>query len=410
MEMTKYNQIKLTVAAAAVMTAVPAFAQSSVTLYGIIDTGLGYLSNSSSLGSTSGGHSKVYMNNGVWSGSQFGLNGTEDLGGGTKAIFKLEAGLNSATGAQQFANTLFGRQAYVGLSDNQYGTLTFGRQYTSYFQMLLKYSSPNWLSGGFGAHPGDIDGIDKSFRINNSFVYTSPTYAGLKVGGSYALGGVAGATGSGQTWSLAAQYTAGPIGLAAAFMRVNNSTVNGGAWGANSTALSAGGEQAVSAIDYGYATAENQQRFAMTGGYTFSPVFDITASYSNVQYLPGISSSFQNKAIFNTGGLVAHWVALPALDLAAGYSYTAATRSNGINDAASYQQFNLTQFYSLSKRTGIYALEAYQRAGGQTLTPNHAGTGTTIIDATASIGDGQNNTPSSSRSQIALILGIDMKF
>jgi predicted porin len=410
MEMKKYQQVKLTVAAVAVMTAVPAFAQSSVTMYGIVDTGLGYLSNSSSLGSTSGGHSKVYMNQGVWSGSQFGLNGIEDLGGGTKAIFKLEAGFNSATGAEQFANTLFGRQAYVGLSNDQYGTLTAGRQYTSYFQMLLKYSGPNWLSGGFGAHPGDIDGIDKSFRINNSFVYTSPTFAGLKVSGSYALGGVPGDTGSGQTWSVASQYTAGPIGLAAGFMRVNNSALNGGAWGANSTAQSGGAEPGVSAIDYGYATAANQQRLAVEGAYTFTPAFDVSVVYSNVQYLPGIASAFHNKAIFNTGGVVAHWRALPALDLAAGYSYTAATSSNGISDAAHYQQFNLTEYYSLSKRTGLYALEAYQLAGGKTLTPNAAGTGTSIINATASIGDGQNSTPSSTHSQLAIILGIDLKF
>jgi len=410
MEMKKYNPVKLAIAAAAVMTAVPAFAQSSVTLYGVVDTGIGFLSNSSSLGAVSGGRSKVYMNQGVWSGSLFGLTGSEDLGDGTKTIFKLEGGYNSATGAQQFANTLFGRQAYVGLTNNRYGTLTAGRQYTSYFQLLQPYSSPNWLSGGFGAHPGDIDGLDKSFRINNNFVYTSPSFAGLKVSGSYGLGGVAGATGSGQTWSVAAQYAQGPFGIATGFMRVNNSTVNGGAWGANSTALSGGAQPAVSAINYGYATAANQQRFAVTSGYTFSPVFDISASYSNVQYLPGIASAFHDKAIFNTGGIVVHWKALPALDLAAGYSYTAATRANGISNAASYQQFNLTQFYSLSKRTGLYALEAYQRAGGKTLTPNAAGTKTSIIDATASIGDGQNNTPSSSRNQIAIILGIDMKF
>src|ERR1700741_2288954 len=129
--MKKYNPIKVTIAAAAVITAVPAFAQSSVTLYGVVDTGLGYLSNSSSLGATHGGRSKLYMNQGVWSGSLVGLTGTDDLGGGTKAILKLEGGYNSATGGLQFANTLFGRQAYVGLTNNQYGTLTAGRQYTS---------------------------------------------------------------------------------------------------------------------------------------------------------------------------------------------------------------------------------------------------------------------------------------
>ncbi|NPT47932.1 porin, partial [Paraburkholderia sp. 1N] len=79
---------------------------------------------------------------------------------------------------------------------------------------------------------------------------------------------------------------------------------------------------------------------------------------------------------------------------------------NGITSAASYQQFNLSQYYSLSKRTGLYALEAYQRAGGQTLGTN----GKSIINATADIGDGQNSAPSSSRSQFAAGVGIIHRF
>jgi predicted porin len=94
-------------------------------------------------------------------------------------------------------------------------------------------------------------------------------------------------------------------------------------------------------------------------------------------------------------------------DFAAGYSYTHATRANGITDSASYQQFNLSQYYSLSKRTGLYALEAYQRANGKTLGTNGAGQ---IIDATASIGDGFNSTPASSASQFAFGLGIIHRF
>ncbi|CAE6922500.1 hypothetical protein R70199_04971 [Paraburkholderia domus] len=101
-----------------------------------------------------------------------------------------------------------------------------------------------------------------------------------------------------------------------------------------------------------------------------------------------------------------HFKPLSALDLAAGYSYTRATESNGISSAASYQQFNLSQYYSLSKRTGLYALEAYQRAGGQTLGTN----GKSIINATANIGDGQNSAPSSSRSQVAVGVGIITRF
>jgi len=68
-------EIKVALVGAAMMTAVPAFAQNSVTLYGIVDIGFGYQSSSTSLGSTSGGHSAFKMINGVWAGSRFGLKG-----------------------------------------------------------------------------------------------------------------------------------------------------------------------------------------------------------------------------------------------------------------------------------------------------------------------------------------------
>ena len=145
----------------------------------------------------------------------------------------------------------------------------------------------------------------------------------------------------------------------------------------------------------------------MTGGYAFSKQWDVSFSYSNVQYIPGTQSGagFTSEAVFNTAGAVLHFKPVPTLDLAAGYSYTRASEANGITSAASYNQFNLSQYYSLSKRTALYALEAYQRANGQTLA---AGGG--IINATASIGDGQNGTPSSSRSQVGVGVGIITKF
>lgn len=92
---------------------------------------------------------------------------------------------------------------------------------------------------------------------------------------------------------------------------------------------------------------------------------------------------------------------------ARGAAQSSATRANGITSAASYQQFNLSQYYTLSKRTGLYFVEAYQRAGGQTLGTTGAGN---IIDATADIGDGQNSAPSSSRSQVAGAIGIIHRF
>jgi predicted porin len=392
---------------AAMAAAVPAFAQSSVTLYGIVDNGLSYTNNQASLGATSGGKSATKMTPGVWAGSRFGLKGAEDLGGGTKAIFQLESGFNSATGAQQYTNAMFGRQAWVGVTNATYGTLTAGRQYASYYQMLSPYSPTTWLTGYYGAHPGDIDGLDTIYRSNNTLEYTSPKLFGLTVSGSYSLGGVPGSFNRGSTWATGAQYALGPVGFAVGFSRINNSTVGGGAWGADSTTTNGGAQIGVSALTNGYQTAQAQQRFAVGGGYTFNSAWDVSATYSNVQYIPGTGSKFHDTAIFNTGGLVLHWKPATAWDLGAGYSYTRATRANGIDDNAQYHQFNLSEYYSLSKRSGLYALQAYQKAKGQTLGTNGAGQ---IIDATATLGDGYNTTPSSSGSQFAVGVGIIHRF
>ncbi|CAM2188425.1 Porin domain-containing protein [Paraburkholderia sacchari] len=397
---------KTLLASALGLVALGAQAQSSVTLYGIVDTGIGYQSSSAALGSNSGGRSVVKMNNGIWAGSRFGLKGAEDLGGGTKTIFQLEEGFNSANGAQAVPGLMFNRQAWVGLTDKRFGTLTAGRQYTSYYTLLSPYSPTTWLTGAYGAHPGDIDSLDTLYRVNNSLVYTSPTIAGFTVSGSYALGGTPGSTGAGQTWSVAAQYLNGPVGIAAGIQRIDNGNSSGGAWGANSTASNNGSQPGVSAINNGFQTAAKQQRVAVTGGYAFNSQWDVSLSYSNVQYAAGTASLFHGTQIWNTAGAVLHWKPTTALDLAAGYSYTAATLSNGITSAASYNQFNLSQYYALSKRTGLYALEAYQRANGQTLGTN----GKTIINATAAIGDGQNNSPSSSRSMVGVGVGIIHRF
>jgi len=66
-------------------------AQSSVTLYGMLDAGIGYTSNV-------GGHEKVSLDGGASGSNKWGLRGQEDLGGGLKAVFKLENGFNIATG------------------------------------------------------------------------------------------------------------------------------------------------------------------------------------------------------------------------------------------------------------------------------------------------------------------------
>jgi len=410
--MKRCHKTRLAIAAGAALTAAPAFAQSSVTLYGIVDDSIVYQSSQTTLGSTSGGRSNVKLASGIWAGSRFGLKGAEDLGGGNKAIFQLESGFNVNNGQQQFANAMFGRQAWVGMTNPAYGTLTAGRQYTSYYTLLSPYSPTNWLTGFFGAHPGDLDELDTIYRANNSIVYTTPKLYGFTASGSYSFAGVPGSVYQGSTWSAALQYAQGPVGVAVGFTRINNSTNGGGVYGADST-TSSGGQSGVSAVTNGYQGAQAQQRFAVGAGYTFNSAWDVSFTYSNVQYIPGINSKFTDTAIFNTAGAVLHWKATPVWDLAGGYSYTRATKANGITSEASYHQFNLSQYYSLSKRTGLYALEAYQRANGNTLgspTFTPAGPVNRQISATATIGDGFQTAPSSSRSQFAAGVGIIHRF
>ncbi|MGA3249145.1 MAG: porin, partial [Paraburkholderia sp.] len=117
--------------------ATAAHAQSSVTLYGLIDAGLTYVSNQKETGSTAG-HSKFGMTDASINPDRFGLRGSEDLGGGLKAIFTLENGFTLTNGALGQHGLLFGRQAFAGLSSDQFGTVTLGRQYDA----MVDYLAP----------------------------------------------------------------------------------------------------------------------------------------------------------------------------------------------------------------------------------------------------------------------------
>jgi predicted porin len=166
---------------------ISAMAQSSVTLYGLIDEGLNYTSNT-------GGHSNIQMESGFAQGSRWGLKGSEDLGGGTKAVFQLENGFDVNSGKLGQGGRMFGRQAYVGLSSAQFGTLTMGRQYDSVVDFLaLLMADGNW-AGYLMSHPYDNDNTDNSFRLNNSVKYMSNTYGGFTFGGLYGFSNQAGAS------------------------------------------------------------------------------------------------------------------------------------------------------------------------------------------------------------------------
>lgn len=128
--------MKKTLLAAALLAGFAGVAQAetSVTLYGIIDTGLGY--NKISGGTDAQNGSKFGMINGVQNGSRWGLRGSEDLGDGLRAVFQLESGFDSGNGKSAQGGRLFGRQATIGLASDS------GAKWTS----VVKPTSPRSTS------------------------------------------------------------------------------------------------------------------------------------------------------------------------------------------------------------------------------------------------------------------------
>lgn len=158
----------------------PAFAQSSVTLYGIVDTGVEYLTHATPTG---GSVARMPVIGGGDVPSRWGLKGSEDLGGGLKAIFTLESGFSLSNGGLQQANRLFGRQAYVGLK-NSWGQLTFGRQYSMQTWALTDASIMG--PAGIGSL-GSLDSALLADRFDNAVAYMG-TFSGVTIGASYSFG------------------------------------------------------------------------------------------------------------------------------------------------------------------------------------------------------------------------------
>ena len=382
-----------TLSLALVGVAGAAHAQTSVTLYGVIDNSLTYVHNADgnknlwALGNASGGD---------LAGTRWGLKGQEDLGGGLAAIFQLENGFDPSNGGLLQGRREFGRQAFVGLTSQTYGTLTLGRQYDPVVDMVQAITADNYFGSTF-ATPGDVDNYDNSSRTNNAVKYVSPTFAGFQAEAMYAFGGVAGSTGAGQTWSLAAAYNNGPIALAAGYFRADNTnTLTSGlrsAWGGTSDGPFDGDP-----INNGYQSAKSIGIARVAGQYTVGP-FTMGASYSNAQYKADAFSTFRSTEKYNSGSGFFNYQATPALLLGLGYTYM---KSSG-DTSATYHQVSLGADYSLSKRTDVYLVSAYQHASGST--SDGAGGSTSAVASVGSYGYGTTQ-----KSQELVALGLRHKF
>ncbi|MDC6126916.1 porin [Burkholderia gladioli] len=380
-----------------------AHAQSSVTLYGIADAGFLYNNNVKG--------AKQYALSSATS-SRWGLLGSEDLGGGVRAIFDLENGYTIGTGTLSQGGLEFGRKAFVGLASSHWGTLTLGRQYSASNDATANFASgADWAASGlgFGTRAADVDNVDTSNRVQNAIKYTSPSIQGITVGLLYSLGGQAGHATQNEVLDAGVAYSNGPVKLGASYMYTkdpyyatfgdqgNSSSPSSSATGANNNMPSR--------IFGGYASAGSQQIITAGGSYAFGPA-TVAVLYSNTQFqnLGTVNAvgSFGTKynggtATFNSGEVNLKYLLTPALTLAGAYTYTHNSGADGVG-SAHYNQFNLGTIYSLSKRTSLYAIGFYEAASG---------TDSTGAKAVANF---SGSTVSATPHAVAAIVGMTHKF
>ncbi|MBC8752102.1 porin [Paraburkholderia sp. WC7.3b] len=294
-------------------TATNASAQSSVLIYGILDSGILYQNKTSS-----NGRSGVSFLDGAWSPSIYGFRGSEDVGGGYKINFNLQGGFSTGTGALGDSNGgIFGRAATIGAS-GPFGQVNFGLQFSPFF-LAVTGGDPRGMPQ-FGSQlvqyfqQFGITGIFDS----NAIVYTTPTWLGLTGAVEYAVGGVPGSTKNGRRMSASLSYA-------------------GAAFFANAAYYTAADPTSGQTVAIGKTAAI---------GYT---VDSLSVKADWVNYLnPSSSAALSNVNVFGLGATYAVTAAI-SLDGGAYYaSNKGASENRSIMFAAGGQYF-------ISKRTTLYA-------------------------------------------------------
>ncbi|MGO4333056.1 porin [Cupriavidus sp. 2TAF22] len=302
-----------------------AHAQSSVTLYGLIDTGIEYVNHADATGS-----SNVYrMASGNTAGSRWGLRGREDLGGDLAAVFALESGFNSDNGSSAQGGRLFGRQAYVGIAGS-WGQVTLGRQINTLFDIFVPFDPVRYSTYSILSQDAQFTN-----RADNVIKYTG-VLGGLTVTGLYTPGydttvvnggEVPGSFRIGQEISAGATYTTGNISMALAFDQRR---------GQSTATASAVERRYVGALSYSFGA------LGLMGGYRYLQSGISTPNFRSNLYWVGASYAFS-----------------PGFELRAG-AYRTDMRGSS-SDANSYA---LSALYALSKRTSLYANASYMNNKG----------------------------------------------
>ena len=391
-----------------------AHAQSSVTIYGIIDTNITYENRAAGTTGVSGSKFQVASGSSNIQGSRLGFKGAEDLGGGLSAVFALEAGFYSDTGALSNANggspTLFRRKSYVGFASNTAGTVLVGRQ-TDWNDTISAYTAVHDFGGFVGNSGANLDRLQGT-RTNNSISYTSPTIAGFTGTALYGFGEQAGQTSDGQAFSFGGSYVNGPLALGATYYQSKVGATN-----ANTADTSLTSTTTTTPIySAGNAGSTAQKVFTLVGSYQVGAA-RVYANWSQVKQPlnvqgtvinGGTTSTFTSLATSttslttNSSATLGNAKKVNAYELGTAYSLSAALKLLAAVDYASAQfdgvgtngkvtQLSLGTDYNLSQRTDVYAFLGYIHSSNM-YNPG-------VVDAT---GGGTNQT--------AVAIGVRHKF
>lgn len=234
----------LAVAALATLSGVAA--AQSVTMYGIIDQSLWHVNNVANAADNTQKASLKSMESGAWLPSLWGFTGSEDLGGGLKANFKLEGNLlDSAAGVGGFS--LFDRQSWVGLSGN-YGEFRAGNQIDALFLQSyvnnVRQAHSNSAAVIAGLFVGSVNGatgnsagtLTGTVFSPNTLTYITPTVSGLKATVQYQMGEQAGSNKSKSAQAFLVNYD----GIANLSLSAGTKTTKGGTSALDSTATKDG--------------------------------------------------------------------------------------------------------------------------------------------------------------------------
>jgi len=363
---------------------------SSLTLYGIVDAGIGSWSKAgptaqSATGFQSGGNAPD-----IW-----GMKGSENLGNGTKVIFDLEGSMNMGTGSSVAANSngnLFGREAYVGLDGDSWGTVKFGLQLDPYLIATLLTDAADLSESGsalnnlvFSLGTTQLNNALVGLFDPNAVSYQTPDIGGVfHATLLYGFGGVAGNTSASRYWSGNAVFHSGPFLVDGAYFNYNN--VLG------------------QTID---------KSFHIGGSYKFNEMFKIYASYddSKTPYnvgLPGGGLSATFAAQPNTISEVNQWGIGLAGNFTPTWSYSLGYyREEDKNDTADRTTTAAVQLnYHMSKHTTLYGVVSQIKGGCVSGSGCTAG----LISGFAGFGPGGGPLAFPGNSMNAFVLGVTHTF